>query len=271
MVYTYEAVAWAVVITLLFTTIALQLIIGGILLQPIRLARRAGIVARRIARKMNCDELIDALLAEEEVVDTDGRHAQQKHTVAAFPPGTPSAGPENTQGLECKRERLAALAVGGQAKLYLGRSVGVDQIDAMGPEEVEKLYNRYEARLGATMTKTLGQAAIQLYATAAGTVLPIPAKNQTALAADLEADPFVSHAVSSAACELYHRYGMFLAPLTAALTTAKHCQFGACAPGKDTCRDGRGEDTDTGCCAAAVADPGDCGTIPYPGDASEGS
>ena len=60
--------------------------------------------------------------------------------------------------------------------------------------------------------------------------LPIPAENQPGLIADLEGDPFVGHALSSATCELYHRYGMFLAPLTATLTTIKHCQFGHRCP-----------------------------------------
>ena len=59
-----------------------------------------------------------------------------------------------------------------------------------------------------------------------GWFLPIPAENQPGLIADLEADPFVGHALSSATCELYHRYGMFLAPLTAALTIIEYCQFG---------------------------------------------
>ena len=60
--------------------------------------------------------------------------------------------------------------------------------------------------------------------------LPIPAENQPGIIADLKGDPFVGHALSSATCELYHRYGMFLAPLTAALTTIKHCQFGHRCP-----------------------------------------
>lgn len=60
--------------------------------------------------------------------------------------------------------------------------------------------------------------------------LPIPAGNQSGLTADLEGDPFVGHALNSATCELYHRYGMFLASLTAALTTMKHCQFGHKCP-----------------------------------------
>ena len=75
------------------------------------------------------------------------------------------------------------------------------------------------------MTKTLESAALQIYAGVVSLFLPIPAANQAGLIADLEGNPFVGHALSSATCELYHRYGMFLAPLTAALTTIKYCQF----------------------------------------------
>ena len=76
------------------------------------------------------------------------------------------------------------------------------------------------------MTKTLGQAALQFYTSLASRFLPILPDNLSALLHDLEADPFVGHALSSATCELYHCYGMFLAPLTSMLTTAKYCQFG---------------------------------------------
>ena len=59
----------------------------------------------------------------------------------------------------------------------------------------------------------------------------LPAENQPGLIDDLEGDPFVGHALSSATCELYHRYGMlFLASLTAGLTTIKHRQFGRRCP-----------------------------------------
>ena len=60
--------------------------------------------------------------------------------------------------------------------------------------------------------------------------LPISAENQPGLIDDLEGDHFVGHALSSATCELYHRYGIFLAPLTAALTTIKQCHFGHQCP-----------------------------------------
>ena len=91
------------------------------------------------------------------------------------------------------------------------------------------------------MTKMLGSAALQLYAGMASMFFPI--ENQPALLADLEADPFVGHALSSATCELYHRYGTFLEPLTAALTTMKHCQFEHQCP--QTINDD-GEQTDGG-------------------------
>ena len=56
------------------------------------------------------------------------------------------------------------------------------------------------------------------------------AEKQPGLNSDLEGEPFVRHALSSATCELYYRSGMFLAPLKAPLTTMKHCQFGHRCP-----------------------------------------
>ena len=128
------------------------------------------------------------------------------------------------------RERLASVAAGGQVGRYgllaYRKSLTASHIEELDDSEIERLYARYEARLGAAITKTLGFAALQLYAGVVSTFLPIPAENQPGLIADLEGDTFVGHVLSSAACELYHRYGLFLAPLTAALTTIKHCQFG---------------------------------------------
>ena len=128
------------------------------------------------------------------------------------------------------RERLASVAAGDQAGRYgllaHGKALTASHIEELDDSEIERLYARYEARLGAAMTKTLGSAALQLYAGVVSMFFPIPPENQPGLIADFEGDPFVGHALSSATCELYHRYGMFLAPLTTALTTIKHCHFG---------------------------------------------
>ena len=194
-----------------------QLLILGIVswgaYRYIKLIKHIDYYYSKLKKKMNCDELIDQLLESE------------KHESKESPNITVTSTTEASPTAKC-RERLAALAVGGQSKQYLGQTFTVENIDNMTDAEVEKLYNRYEARLGAAMTKTLGTAVLQLYALAASAFLPIPVENQSKLVEDLEGDPFVGHALSTATCELYHRYGMFLAPLTAALTTAKHCQFG---------------------------------------------
>ena len=91
------------------------------------------------------------------------------------------------------RERLAALAVGGQARQYgpaiRGKSFTADQVDTLDDSEVGRLYARYEARLGVVMTKTLGSAALQVYAGVASMFLPIPVENQPELIATLRAYP----------------------------------------------------------------------------------
>ncbi len=82
-----------------------------------------------------------------------------------------------------------------------------------------------KTRLGASMTKTLGNTLLNMYAMLAGQCLPIPEENHTKLVADLEADPFVEHALTTTCCELYFRFGLYLAPITTMITTFKYCQF----------------------------------------------
>ena len=159
--------------------------------------------------------------------------AQQDLTAQQGTAATPDASQEEER-VQKHRKRLAAIAAGGQAGQYglvvRGQALTADKIDALDNTEIENMYARYEARLGAAMTKTLRSAVLQLYAGIAAMFLPIPAENQPGLIADLEGDPFVGHALSTATCELYHRYGMFLAALTAGLTTLKHVRFGHCCP-----------------------------------------
>ena len=191
----------------------LQLITLGIILWGVRQYFRALGMVYIVQRKM--DAYIDELLGNTDVPSDNTELCKQDSSV-------------DISVVQKHRERLAALAAGGQAKQYglvvRGKVVAADQIDVLDDDEVEKLYARYEARLGAAMTRTLGQAALQIYSKLASSFLPIP--SQSDLVHDLEVDPFVGHALSSVTCELYHRYGMFLAPLTIALSTAKHCQFG---------------------------------------------
>lgn len=181
---------------------------------------------------MECDDLIDELLAADSPEPNIDAGNTYSEAIGDCSVGTAASSAAESVAVACdrKRERLAALAAGGHAKQYTGKTISADQIDSMSDAEIERLYARYEARLGAAMTKTLGQAVLQLYSGMAGMLLPIPEENRPKLVADLEEDPFVGHALSSATCELYHRYGLYLAPLTAALTTAKYCRFGQHKP-----------------------------------------
>lgn len=209
-------------------------------------------ICRLIINKMDCDELIDSLLAEQGT--SSNKNAETTTTTREQEmPVEPSCPRESLPSNVKHRERLAALAAGGQAKQYLGKIYTAEQIDGLNDAEIEKLYSRYEARLGTAMTKTLGCAALQIYAGVVSMLIPVD--SQPALIADLEDDPFVEHALSSAACELYHRYGMFLAPLTAALTTLKHTRFGHQCPKS----------------VSSISDDGECSNVGEPTSAGEPS
>ena len=89
----------------------------------------------------------------------------------------------------------------------------------MCTDKINKLYCRYEARLGASMTKTLGNCFINLYVTGVSRVLNVTDPHK--LIEDLEENLFINHALASVCCDLYYKYGMYLAPFTAILTIAR--------------------------------------------------
>lgn len=191
-----------------WTVLCLQVVIICALTYGAREYIRFKRLVRIFIRTMECEDLLEHLLEE-------GPKPMEKPE------------PSAEVGLSKKRARLAALAAGGQAKLsFKGWPVSVERVDTMSDAEIEEMPARYEAQLGAAMSKSLGSSLLRLYASAASMLLPLPPESQTALVADLEDDPFVSSALSGACCELYYRYGMYLAPLTTVLTTAKHCDWG---------------------------------------------
>ena len=90
----------------------------------------------------------------------------------------------------------------------------------MKKKEVEKLFNNYEAKLSGQMVKSLGKSVINMYSMGACSVLGI--SNQEALSEVLENDPFLNSALQRFTCELYHRFGLFLAPLSVGIITSRH-------------------------------------------------
>ena len=84
---------------------------------------------------------------------------------------------------------------------------------------MEKLFNNYEAKLSGQMVKSLGKSIINMYSMGACSALGIT--NQDALSEDLENDPFLNSALQRFTCELYYRFGSFLAPLSVGIITSR--------------------------------------------------
>ena len=85
---------------------------------------------------------------------------------------------------------------------------------------MEKLFNNYKAKLSGQTVKSLGKSIINMYSMRACSVLGIT--NQDRLSEDLENDPFLNSALQRFTCELYYRFGLFLAPLSVGIITSRH-------------------------------------------------
>ena len=122
-----------------------------------------------------------------------------------------------------KCQKLLECVLIGNSKLYLGKVYTEDQLTKLNEEEVEKLFNNYEAKLSGQMVRLLGHSIINMFSMGACAVLRIT--NQDALSEDLENDPFLNSALQRATCELYYRFGLFLAPLSIGIITSRHYLF----------------------------------------------
>ena len=117
-------------------------------------------------------------------------------------------------------QKLLECVLTRNSKLYLGKVYTEDQLTKLSEEEVEKLFNNYEAKLLGQMVKSLGCSIINMYSMGACAVLRI--SNQDALSEDLENDPFLNSALERATCELFYRFGSFLAPLSVGIIMSRH-------------------------------------------------
>ena len=85
--------------------------------------------------------------------------------------------------LDSKRQKLLECTLTGNSKLYLGKVYTKDQLKKLNDEEVEKLFDNYEAKLSGQMVNSLGRSIINMYLMGACAALGI--SNQDALSEDL--------------------------------------------------------------------------------------
>ena len=121
---------------------------------------------------------------------------------------------------DTKCQKLLECILTGNSKLYLGKVYTEDQLTKLSEEEVEKLFNNYEAKLSGQMVHSLGCYIINMYLMGAFAALGIT--NQDALSEDLENNPFLNSALQRFTCELHYRFGSFLAPLSIGIIMSRH-------------------------------------------------
>ena len=119
-----------------------------------------------------------------------------------------------------ERQELIECILTRNSKQYQGKVYTEEQINELSEEvEVDKLFGTYKAKISGQMTKSLGKSTIKMYSMGACTVLGMT--NQDAPSEDLESDPFVNSALQGFMCELYYRFGSFLAPLSIGIITSR--------------------------------------------------
>ena len=145
-----------------------------------------------------------------------------------------------------KHQKLIECILTGNSKLYLGKVYTEEQLAKLSEEEVKKLFNKYEAKLSGQMVRSLGKSIINVYSMGACSALGIT--NQEILSEDLENDPFLNSALQRFTCELYYRFGSFLAPLSIGIIMSRHYLFERNKNGRQTSGTGdnkNGEDDKT--------------------------
>ena len=71
--------------------------------------------------------------------------------------------PYETPQLDAKRQKLLEYILTRNSKPYLGKAYTKEQISKLSDEEVEKLFNNYEAKLSGQTVKSLGKSIINMY------------------------------------------------------------------------------------------------------------
>ena len=128
--------------------------------------------------------------------------------------------PKINEDINDIRDRLVTCVLSGNSKQCSGKEYAERQINEIDSNYINILSNKYESVLSAQMTKSLGKSVINLYPNIACSAIGVD--NQHDLSNDLECDPFLITALQRLTCDLYYRFGAFLAPVSVGIITGKH-------------------------------------------------
>lgn len=124
------------------------------------------------------------------------------------------------------KERLVQVVISGKSKEYLGKQYSTNEIESLDEKDLAKLYARYEGVLGGLITKTLKRHICNSYTKLVEFFCPavsngkLKLEQSDELAQQLNEGPFIDLALTSLTCQMYHKYGHFLAPFEVAILTS---------------------------------------------------
>ena len=118
------------------------------------------------------------------------------------------------------REQLAVLVSTGKSKEAIGVQLTHEQLKRLTDKEVEKYYKRYETFVGSKTTESMVDSLLTLLTR--GLQMVIEIDDVEAMKKELKEDFIINKEMTDFVGGLSLKYGKFLAPISAALITAKH-------------------------------------------------
>ena len=120
-------------------------------------------------------------------------------------------------------EQLAVLVSTGKAKEAIGVQLTHEQLKRLTDKEVEKYYKRYETFVGSKTTESMVDSLLTLLTR--GLQMVVEIDDIDAMKRELKEDFIINKEMTDFVGSLSLKYGKFLAPISAALITAKHIDF----------------------------------------------
>ena len=121
------------------------------------------------------------------------------------------------------REQLAVLVLTGKSKEAIGVQLAHEQLKRLTDKEVEKYYKRYETFVGSKTTESMVDSLLTLLTR--GLQMVVEIDDIDAMKKELKEDFIINKEMTDFVGSLSLKYGKFLAPISAALITAKHIDF----------------------------------------------
>ena len=129
------------------------------------------------------------------------------------------------------REQLAVLVSTGKSKEAIGLQLTHEQLKRLTDKEVEKYYKRYETFVGSKTTESMVDSLLTLLTR--GLQMVIEIDDVDAMKKELKEDFIINKEMTDFVGSLSLKYGKFLAPISAAMITAKHIDFNSHLQRKD--------------------------------------